>query len=58
MNRKAHLEAALTKVQETQTAFWDALGELEGLLSGVELDSTDGFAGYNVDMLLEKEEEN
>ncbi len=51
----AEIEAALEQVQATQTALWDALGELEGLLDGVELDANTDYEPYGVEALLEME---
>jgi len=50
------MEAALDYVQETQSAYWMALSDLEGLLNGVELDDNRDFEGMTVDHLLEMEE--
>ncbi len=53
MDRQA-AEAALERVRDTQSAFWDALRELEGEL-GRDLDDEEGadFTDMTLDDLLE-----
>ena len=47
---------ALDRVQQTQSAFWEALGELEAL-TGAELDGTRDYSADTVDDVLEMAEE-
>lgn len=54
MMDKAAAQMALDEVQETQTAFWNALSRLESELGGIELESTDDFIGLTLDDLLEQ----
>lgn len=49
-NTKA--ERLLEKVQEAQTAYWDALSELESEL-GCDIESTTDLGGYTVTDLIE-----
>ena len=57
MDRKA-AEAALKAAQEAQTAFWDAMGELESVL-GIELHNADALdlSNQTIDSLLELDDE-
>lgn len=55
--RKRELQAALELVRRTQTAFWDALGDLEGLLGGVDLDGARDFLDIEVEDLLDMAED-
>jgi hypothetical protein len=50
------LANALQAVEETQTDFWDAPNCLENLL-GIELDNNTDFAHYDVETLLEMQEQ-
>jgi hypothetical protein len=50
----ASTEALLERVQETQSAFWGALRDLEGE-TGLDLDSTVDYAGYSVEDLHDAE---
>lgn len=54
---RTEMEAALELVQQTQTDFWMAMGDLEGLLNEVELDGNVDFEDYDVDALLAMEDE-
>jgi hypothetical protein len=56
-DERQEMETALKLVQSTQTDFWMALGELEGLLDGVDLDDNRDFEDITVDYLLEMEKE-
>lgn len=47
-------QAALEDVQAAQTAFWEALGQLEALLDISIDDSTVDFEGHTVETLLEQ----
>lgn len=53
---RQELQAALELVQSTQTDFWMALGDLEGLLDyNIDLDGNTDYEGYDVDTLLQME---
>lgn len=53
---REELQAALELVQSTQTDFWMALGDLEGLLDyKIDLDGNTDFEDYDVDTLLQME---
>jgi len=54
--KRNEISFALDTVQATQTAFWEALGELEDLL-GFELDSDVDYEGYDVASILALGEE-
>jgi hypothetical protein len=58
---RAEIENALDEVKATQTAFWNALGDLESLLGGNGvLSSESDYEGHDVDTILalvEDEEE-
>lgn len=53
---KPTAEEVLSRVQETQTKFWDALNGLEAAI-GHDLDSVRDFAEMTLDDLLEEEDE-
>jgi len=53
---REELENALKAVEETQADFWDAMNCLENLL-GIELDNNSDFAHYNMETLLEMQEQ-
>lgn len=53
---RQELQAALELVQSTQTDFWMALGDLEGLLDyKIDLDGNTDFEDYDVETLLQME---
>lgn len=53
---REELQAALELVQSTQTDFWMALGDLEGLLDyKIDLDGNTDFEDYDVETLLQME---
>jgi len=54
--QREKLETALKAVEDTQTDFWDAVNCLENLL-GIELDGNSDFVHYDVETLLEMQEQ-
>lgn len=55
---RQELQSALELVQSTQTDFWMALGDLEGLLDyNIDLDGNTDFEDYDVETLLQIEQE-
>ena len=53
---REELATALELVRSTQTAFWEAMTELEGLMDyAIELDGNTDYEGYDVDTLLQME---
>lgn len=52
---KAAAEKALEMVRMTQTAFWDAMNELENELGGADLDSSRDYSEMTIEDLLGEE---
>lgn len=53
---KVTAEAALDRVQDAQTKFWDALNELEAAI-GHDLDSLRDFSEMTLDDVLSEDED-
>ena len=49
---RAKAEELLATATQLQTAFWDALSELEGVLSGIEIDGTRDLSETTLDELM------
>ena len=54
--QREELENALKAVEETQTDFWEAVNCLENLL-GIDLGDNSNFSHYDVETLLQMQEE-
>jgi hypothetical protein len=54
---RARAEELLATATQLQTAFWDALLELEGALDGIEIDGNRDLSETTIDELMEAEEE-